>query len=157
MWLTKNPAFDQVLPVGALGLGLSSSLNEGSTALKTSNHRLEVLSVGALGFEPRASSYPLNGDAPHAANKKNLAFDQVLPVGALGLGLSSPLNEGSTALKNSNHRLEFLPVGALGFEPRASCTPCKRASRAALRPELDKRYYTANLPLGKGEILFYPN
>ena len=32
---------------------------------------------------------------------------------------------------------EFL-VGALGFEPRTSCTPCKRASRAAPRPELAK-------------------
>ena len=87
---------------------------------------------------------------------KNLVKDQVLPVGALGLGLSSPLNEGSTSSKNSNLMLEFFPVGALGFEPRASCTPCKRASRAALRPDLDKRYYTPNLPLGKGEILFSP-
>ena len=30
-------------------------------------------------------------------------------------------------------RTTFL-VGALGFEPRASCTPCKRASRSAPRP-----------------------
>lgn len=26
-------------------------------------------------------------------------------------------------------------VGALGFEPRASCTPCKHASRTAPRPD----------------------
>jgi hypothetical protein len=31
-----------------------------------------------------------------------------------------------------------LSVGALGFEPRASCTPCKRASRTAPRPALAK-------------------
>ncbi len=29
----------------------------------------------------------------------------------------------------------FLSVGALGFEPRASYTPCKRASRTAPRPD----------------------
>ncbi len=28
-----------------------------------------------------------------------------------------------------------ISVGALGFEPRASCTPCKRASRSAPRPD----------------------
>ncbi len=27
------------------------------------------------------------------------------------------------------------PVGARGFEPPTSCTPCKRASRSAPRPE----------------------
>ena len=37
------------------------------------------------------------------------------------------------------HPLSVFPaketfVGALGFEPRASCTPCKRASRAAPCP-----------------------
>ncbi len=34
----------------------------------------------------------------------------------------------------------FFPVGARGFEPPTSCTPCKRASRSAPRPE-DDRYY----------------
>ena len=29
-------------------------------------------------------------------------------------------------------------VGAKGFEPSTSCTPCKRASRAAPRPEQSK-------------------
>ncbi len=33
-------------------------------------------------------------------------------------------------------------VGATGFEPATSCTPCKRAIQAAPRPEL-KRKYTA--------------
>ena len=29
-----------------------------------------------------------------------------------------------------------LPVGARGFEPPTSCTPCKRASRTAPRPKI---------------------
>ena len=29
----------------------------------------------------------------------------------------------------------MIEVGALGFEPRASYTPCKRASRTAPRPD----------------------
>ncbi len=34
-------------------------------------------------------------------------------------------------------------VGARGFEPPTSCTPCKRASRAAPRPDCGRPYYTA--------------
>ena len=32
-------------------------------------------------------------------------------------------------------------VGARGFEPPTSCTPCKRASRAAPRPEWQAELY----------------
>ena len=32
-------------------------------------------------------------------------------------------------------RCKRLVVGARGFEPPTSCTPCKRASRSALRPD----------------------
>ena len=34
----------------------------------------------------------------------------------------------------------FILVGALGFEPRASYTPCKRASRTAPRPDYNLYY-----------------
>jgi hypothetical protein len=40
--------------------------------------------------------------------------------------------------------LRLYRVGALGFEPRASCTPCKRASRAAPRPDLYAHYIPIN-------------
>jgi hypothetical protein len=33
-------------------------------------------------------------------------------------------------------RVSFVPVGALGFEPRASCSQSRRANRTALRPEI---------------------
>jgi hypothetical protein len=36
--------------------------------------------------------------------------------------------------KNRSEMICFL-VGARGFEPPTSCTPCKRASRAAPRPD----------------------
>jgi hypothetical protein len=38
-------------------------------------------------------------------------------------------------IRTENALYQF-PVGAPGFEPGASCTPCKRASRAAPRPDL---------------------
>ncbi len=38
--------------------------------------------------------------------------------------------------------MEGFSVGAPGFEPGTSYTPCKRASRAAPRPDLSRRYYS---------------
>jgi hypothetical protein len=58
---------------------------------------------------------------------------------------------GTTALSASNGIdlgnketpfLESLPVGARGFEPPTSCTPCKRASRAAPRPDIQTVSYS---------------
>ena len=37
---------------------------------------------------------------------------------------------------------DFFLVGAPGFEPGTSYTPCKRASRAAPRPDLSEGYYS---------------
>ena len=40
--------------------------------------------------------------------------------------------------KTPSHHCEgVFSVGAAGFEPTTSCTPCKHASQAAPRPELD--------------------
>ncbi len=37
-------------------------------------------------------------------------------------------------------------VGAKGFEPSTSCTPCKHASRTAPRPELTDAHYKGGQP-----------
>lgn len=48
-----------------------------------------------------------------------------------------PVNYGRAKKQNrpSGGRFFVLSVGARGFEPPASCTPCKRASRTAPRPD----------------------
>ncbi len=49
----------------------------------------------------------------------------------------------------------FMRVGALGFEPRASCTPCKRASRSAPRPEQSEQILPQAVYLVKSRLLSF--
>gem|GEM_PF-4010633 len=39
--------------------------------------------------------------------------------------------------------MSYIFVGARGFEPPTSCTPCKRASRAAPRPDWQEKIIVA--------------
>ena len=48
----------------------------------------------------------------------------------------SPVEEIYACIKTKDPLERVFPVGARGFEPPTSCTPCKRASRAAPRPEI---------------------
>ena len=76
-------------------------------------------SVGAKGFveDPCRETFDL-----FVLNKKR--------VGAKGF-VADPCRETFDLFVLNKKR-----VGAKGFEPSTSCTPCKRASRSALRPEL---------------------
>ena len=49
------------------------------------------------------------------------------------------LLENQRPLTRLGQRCKRSMVGAPGVEPGASCTPCKRASRTALRPDLPGR------------------
>ena len=53
--------------------------------------------------------------------------------------LHRPLMGKRPPTKQKTPFQESFPVGARGFEPPTSCTPCKRASRAAPRPDLSGR------------------
>ena len=53
-----------------------------------------------------------------------------------------PTGPQPVALSTELRARAGLMVGATGFEPATSCTPCKRAIQAAPRPE-PKREYTA--------------
>ena len=50
-------------------------------------------------------------------------------------------------------------VGALGFEPRASCSQSRRANRAALRPEhisnCHQQSWAISWPIGRGNVFIY--
>ena len=53
----------------------------------------------------------------------------------------SPLDSKTATYKRKRPSYEsLLSVGARGFEPPTSCTPCKRASRAAV-DRLQSRFY----------------
>ena len=60
---------------------------------------------------------------------------RIFLVGARGFA-SSPDGETSACFKPKDPLARIFLVGARGFEPPTSCTPCKRASRAAPRPDL---------------------
>ena len=60
-------------------------------------------------------------------------------------GAIAPRNDGTWDKKQKTPFQEFFVVGARGFEPPTSCTPCKRASRAAPRP--DTRTYNRHVNL----------
>ena len=89
---------------------------------------------------------------------KNLVKDQVLPVGALGLGLSSPLNEGSTSSKNSNLMLElFFQSGRWDLNPGPLAPHASALAGLRYAPIWTSAIIPQISPLGRGRFFFHPN
>ena len=56
--------------------------------------------------------------------------------------------------KTADFEIRRSLVGARGFEPPTSCTPCKRASRTAPRPEQRQELYADCVLLAMQELFF---
>jgi hypothetical protein len=89
------------------------------------SYRLSYLTalVGTAGLEPTSSWTQTRRAASCATSRE-----------ADGQGRSIGEARGPPPLRYAGGLLPPTPVGLAGFEPAASCTPCRRADQAALQP-----------------------
>ena len=74
---------------------------------------------------------PTSGKPCHSMECIGTQAEQSALAVATGTKTKNPENEGEFASFSG-----FVKIGATGLEPATSCTPCRRASQTAPRPEI---------------------